>query len=193
MARLISLARRSVSSSVDGGRGPRLSGAGCRSGGGLRLPRLLGELGKRGGAGDGEFGQALAIERHARVLQPADERAVRQAVLACRRVDADDPQPPEVALLAAAADKRVLERGVDRLFRSAIQLALVGVVALRQAEQFLALGAANGSSFYTRHVRTSPICTEACARASPRPRLPPSSTRGDDASASSSCCSGCAA
>src|SRR5207245_6194623 len=58
-------------------------------------------------------------------------------VLARGGVDADDPQAAEVTLLAAPAHERVLERGVDRLFRGAIQLALVGVVTLRQAQQLL--------------------------------------------------------
>src|SRR5439155_5808070 len=100
---------------------------------------------------DGELRQALAIERDAGVLQAAHQLPVGQPVLARGRVDADDPQRPEVALLAAAADERVLERRVDRLFRGAIELALVGIVSLRQPEQLLALGAANCSSFYSRH------------------------------------------
>ena len=87
-------------------------------------------------------------------FRPLMKLAVREAVFAGGGVDADDPQPAEVALLAAAADERVLERGVDRFFRGAIQLALVGVVALRQPEQLLALGAANRSSFYTRHLKS---------------------------------------
>ena len=68
-------------------------------------------------------------------------------MLAGGGVDADDPQAAEVALLAAAADEGVAERGVDRLFRGAIQLALVGVIALRQPKQLLALGAPDRSSF----------------------------------------------
>src|SRR5262249_27673732 len=64
------------------------------------------------------------------------------------------PQPPEVALLAAAADEGVLQRGVDRLFRGAIQLALVGVIALRQTKQLLALGAPDCPSLYPRHLFT---------------------------------------
>ena len=112
----------------------------------------LREAGKRRRAGDGELRQALAIERDAGVLQAADELTVGEAVLAGGGVDADDPQPAEIALLAAAADERVLERRVDRFFRGAIQLALVGVIALRQAKQLLALGAADCSSFHTRHV-----------------------------------------
>src|SRR5262249_27907844 len=86
-----------------------------------------------------------------RVLQAVHQLTVGQAVFAGGRVDADDPQPAEVALLAPAADERILQRSVDRLFRGAIELALVGVVAFRQPKQFLALRAANRSSFYTRH------------------------------------------
>ena len=69
-------------------------------------------------------------------------------------IDADDPEAPEVALLAAAADERVLQRGVDRLFRGAIQLALVGVITLRQTKQLLALRAANRSSLDAGHLES---------------------------------------
>ena len=91
---------------------------------------LLGQRRERRRAGDRQLREALAIERDAGVLQAVDQLAVGQAVLARRGVDADDPQAAEVALLAAAADEGVLERGVDRFLRGAIQLALVGVVAL---------------------------------------------------------------
>src|SRR5262245_42673738 len=70
---------------------------------------LLREGGERGGTRDGEFGQALAIERHASVLQAADELPVRQTVLSSGRVDADDPETAKVALLATPADEGVLQ------------------------------------------------------------------------------------
>ena len=87
--------------------------AGCGVGvrGGLR------ELRERRRARHGEIGELLAVDRVARGLQAGDQLAVGQAVLARRGVDAHHPEPAEVALLAAPADERVLERGVDRLFR----------------------------------------------------------------------------
>src|SRR5437762_968271 len=113
---------------------------GLRAGAGLGgVFDLLGEGRKRGGTRDGELRQALAVERDAGPLQAADELTVVEPVLSRGGIDADDPQPAEIALLAPAPDERVFQRGVDRLFRRAIQLALVGVVALRQAEQLLAL------------------------------------------------------
>src|SRR5438132_6757791 len=72
-------------------------------------------------------------------------------MLARRGVDAHDPQPPEIALLAAPADERIFQRGVDRFFRGTIQLALVGVVPFRQAKQLLTLGPPNCSSLHPRH------------------------------------------
>src|SRR5436190_11044441 len=115
---------------------------------GLGLAR---ELGKSGRARDGDLGQALAVERDAGRLQALDELSVRQAVLARGGVDADDPQAAEVALLAPAADERVLQRGVDRLFRGAIELALGLIEPFRAAEQLLALRAADVSTFHSRH------------------------------------------
>src|SRR6185503_18256031 len=113
--------------------------------------RLLCELRKCRRTGDGEFRQALAIERDAGVLQTADELAVAQTVFARRRVDADDPQPAEIALLPAPADERVFQRGVDRFFGGAIQFALVRVIALGQPQQLLALGPPDCSSFDAWH------------------------------------------
>ncbi len=76
---------------------------------GLRRPRqglgLLGERRERRRLVDGHVGEHLAVERHAGRLEPADQLAVGEAVLARRGVDADDPQPPEVALLAPASDE----------------------------------------------------------------------------------------
>src|SRR5205809_525317 len=72
-------------------------------------------------------------------------------MLARRGVDAHDPQPAEISLLAAPADEGIFQRGVDRFFRGTIQLALVGVVSFREAKQLLAFGPANCSSFHPRH------------------------------------------
>jgi hypothetical protein len=68
-------------------------------------------------------------------------------VLARRGVEPDDPQAAEVALLAAAADEGVLERGIDRFLRGAIQLALGLIEALGAREQLLPLRAPDISSF----------------------------------------------
>src|SRR5262245_119494 len=112
---------------------------------------LLGEAGERGRARARELRKTLAIQRHPGAPQPADQLGVGESVLTRGRVDADDPQPAEIALLPAPADERVLERGIDRFFGGAIQLALVRVIALRKTEQLLPLGPANCSSLYTRH------------------------------------------
>src|SRR5262249_30045124 len=135
-----------------------------------------------------------------------------------RSVDTDHPQPAEVALLSAPADEGVLQCGVDRLLRSPIELALVGVIALGQAEQLLPLGAPDCSSLYTRHCRSPTVrlkpdttsafsressapgpqsrrvtCREASAPVSRRRARRRSSCRAASAFDASSCCSGCAA
>ncbi len=86
-------------------------------------------------------------------LRPAISCAVRHAVLAGGRVDADDPQAAEVPLLSAPADEGILERGIGRLFRGAIQLALVGEHALRAGQQLLPLGAPDVSTLHSRHCK----------------------------------------
>src|SRR3954451_15633453 len=132
--------RSSTASGLGGGTGRRTGGL-----------RLRGEDRERVRLARGEVGQHLAIERHASGLEAPDERAVRQAVLARGGVDAHDPQPAEVALLAAPADEGVLERRVDRLLGRSIQLALGLEEAFRPGKDLLALGAADGSTFDSRH------------------------------------------
>ena len=101
--------------------------------------RALASTRKRRRARDGEVGEALAIERDAGGLQAGDQLTVGQAVLARRGVDPHDPQAAEIALLAPAADERVLERRVDRLLRGAVELALGLVEPLARASSFLRL------------------------------------------------------
>src|SRR5579862_621719 len=113
--------------------------------------RLVGHGRERLRVLDGELRQALAIESDARGFQTVDQLAVRQAVGAGRGVDADDPHAAEVALLAATARVGIRARLVDGLFRRLVQLALVEEKPLRALQQPPALGAANGSSFDSRH------------------------------------------
>src|SRR5688572_3147988 len=115
---------------------------------GLGLRRYLGECcGLRGG----DVRQHLAVEGVAGRLQAPYQLRVGDAVLARRGVDADDPEPPEIALLVLAADIGVLRRGVDRLLGCAIQLALGLVKAFRTRQQLFPLGPGNCSSFDSRH------------------------------------------
>src|SRR5690606_18671287 len=109
----------------------------------LRVCRLGGldpgdELTERCRVAHRQVGELLAIELDVRGAQAGDELPVRQAVLAGGRVDADDPQAPEVALLVAPADVGVLERRIDRFLRIAIQAALVPEHPLRPGEQLAA-------------------------------------------------------
>src|SRR5207245_9126298 len=67
--------------------------------------------------------------------QARDELAVREAVGARGGVDAHHPEPAEIPLLAPAADERILQRRIDRLFRRSIELALGLVEPFRAREQ----------------------------------------------------------
>src|SRR5690606_11190650 len=57
-----------------------------------------------------EVGEHATVELDAGLLQPADKRAVAEAVHASRRVDARDPELAERALLHLAIAVRVRER-----------------------------------------------------------------------------------
>src|SRR6185436_10667376 len=113
--------------------------------------RLRGDRGKRRRLRGGEIGEHLPIERAARGFQPANELRVGEPLLARGGVDAHYPETAVLALLVLAADVRVLERGVDRLFGGAIELALRLIEALRTCKQLLSFRAPDCSSFDSRH------------------------------------------
>src|SRR3954451_134486 len=78
------------------------------------LPGFLGKTSERLGVADGHVREHLAVELDAGRLQAVHELAVRHALLARRRVDADDPEAAEVALLVPAVPVGVrvsLEQG----------------------------------------------------------------------------------
>src|SRR5205823_13461329 len=83
---------------------------------------------------DGELREHLAVEVDLRLAQPGNELVVRQPVLARGRVDADDPEPPEVPLLVLAVAVGVDERVLDLLLRVAVRGLLQPPVALRLLE-----------------------------------------------------------
>src|SRR6187397_1369709 len=128
------------------------SGAGgfrCRPG----VLCALGEHLERGRMIHSQVREALAIEADTGGLETVDELAVAQSVQPRGRVDAHDPHAAEIALLAAAAGVGIVQRLVDGLLGGLIQLALGGVEPLRALQQFLALGASNGSSLYAGHLQ----------------------------------------
>src|SRR3989442_8894925 len=100
--------------------------------------RGLGELGERAGIAEGELGEDLAVQQHARLLQGGHEARVGQPGLAARRVDAHDPERARRALLLLAVPVRERARAQDRLGRRAVQLAPAADVALRLLEDLLA-------------------------------------------------------
>src|SRR6478672_11493519 len=80
---------------------------------------LLDDLRERGGIVIGDGGQHFAVDLDLGLLQPVDEAAVGEAVVAHRGVDALDPQAPEVALLVPTVAIGVLQRLLQPLLRRA--------------------------------------------------------------------------
>src|SRR5438093_3145311 len=124
---------------------------GYRLGGGLRGPGRLHQRGERGRIGGGDLGQRLAVEPDAGPLEPRDELAVGHVVHAGGGVDPDDPQPAEVALLAAPADVGEVAGALDRLLGGAVQLALGEEVALGETEDLLPAMPALAPALDSRH------------------------------------------
>jgi hypothetical protein len=74
---------------------------------------------------DGDVGQHLAVEFDVRGLEAFDEAAVADAGVAAGRVEADDPQAADLALLLLAIAVGVLPRVLDSVFRVAKSLDLL--------------------------------------------------------------------
>ena len=66
----------------------------------------LGDAGEGRRIAHGDVGQDLAIEDNAGLLEPADERAVGEAVLASGGVEPHDPQSAQLALALLATGVR---------------------------------------------------------------------------------------
>ena len=101
---------------------------------------------KAAGIVHGEFGHDLAVDLDAGLQQAVDQPAVRQPVLAGRRIDARDPQRTELALLGATIAVGVLPRLDDRLLGGAEYLAAGVVVTLRLGEDFLVSASSNDAT-----------------------------------------------
>src|SRR4029453_5668856 len=71
-------------------------------------------------------------------------------------VDADDPQPAEVPLLAAASDVGEVARAGDSLLGRAVELPLGEEVPLGQGKDLLALFAALAAALDSRHIAVLP-------------------------------------
>src|ERR1700733_772061 len=81
---------------------------GVSSAGRQRLAGAVGKASEGVGVADGDVREDLAVQLDARELEAVDELGVREVVLARRRVDPGDPQPPEVALAVAPVAVAVL-------------------------------------------------------------------------------------
>src|SRR5574341_356477 len=114
--------------------------------------RLGDEFGEGGAVPVRQVGQDLAVDRHPGAAQAADQPAVRDAVGACRRVDAGDPQAAEVALADPAIMVGLGQRPHDVLVGHLEPAVLGAVVPSGQLENLLVASASGDSPFDPCHV-----------------------------------------
>src|SRR3990167_729188 len=99
---------------------------------------------------DGELGERFAVELDLLRLQPADERRVLRAGGSERRVQADDPERAEIALLFAAVAVGMLP-GLHHGFLCLLETrASRIVIPLSEAADF-AVPAVSGDSGFNTH------------------------------------------
>src|SRR5262249_49552240 len=119
-----------------------------------------------------EVGEHLAVDVDLGRLQAGHESRVRDVVLAASGVDANDPEPPELALARAPVAVGVPERVHDLLVRLAEVTAARTGVTLRFLEDCAAVLLATDGTLHPCHRTTSPTSAgrSSCRDPSPRPR-----------------------
>jgi len=104
----------------------------------------------------GDVGQNLTVQTIAGKLQPVDERRVTHIVDPAGRVDADDPESAELALLLFASGIGEFERALDCFLRCLVELGFGEEVTTRALQNLLAAVVTFCTPFYTGH-RDSPF------------------------------------
>src|SRR5438034_917170 len=154
--------------------------------------RLLGDLrqlAERRRVMHRQIREDLAVDLNAGLAQAVHEAVVGDLVQPRRGVDADDPQPPELAFLAPAVAVGVLRRPLDRLLGRLPQLAAPAEVALGELHHLLLALEAHDVALDARHDR-SPT-PAAGASSAPRRPAPPAPLCAGAASAWGASSSGC--
>src|SRR3974390_2706031 len=105
----------------------------------------------------GDIRQHLAVDGHARGLQPVNQLPVAQPVLPGRRADALNPQPTVLPLLHAAVALRITVRTIRRFLCRLVKPALGEEEALGPLEILLAPSPALSAAFYAWHGFTPSI------------------------------------
>src|SRR5262249_46864087 len=116
-----------------------------------------GELGKPGRMGQRYLGKDLAIEQHARFLEPGHERRVGETHLTAGGVDAHDPQRPGPPLLLPTIAIRKRAGAQNRFGGRAVQLAAAADEALGLFEDLLAPLARLGTALPPWHRSASSL------------------------------------
>ena len=109
-------------------------------------------LAERGIVVQRDIRQRLAVQVQAGRFQAVQELAIGNADFPARRVDADDPQRAELALLVLAADVGEFQPALHGLLRRAIEFALGEKITGSPFERLFPGVPPVGSSFDSRHV-----------------------------------------
>src|SRR6185437_9330976 len=118
---------------------------------GQRAFCLLDDRSERGGLGNGEIGQDLAVDLDPRCGEAGNKAAVGQPVLAHRRVDPLNPQSAKLALAVLAVAIGVLHRLVDRGLGGADGVLAPAKETLGGFQHFLVFGVGGYAPFDARH------------------------------------------
>src|ERR1035437_1435786 len=102
----------------------------------------------------GDLREDLAVHVGAGLLQARHELAVAEIMQSRGRVDADDPETAELALLLLAVTRRIDERALDLQLGDAEAVVLGAVIALRELQDSFPAILPLGSTLDARHCVT---------------------------------------
>src|SRR5579862_6140457 len=97
------------------------------------------------------FRQHLAIDRDRECVESVNKLAVGDAIGAGGGADAKDPEPAEIALLAAPVAKSVTARFIRRFLHGAVEFAFCEEKTFGDLGKLFAVGAAHSSALDSRH------------------------------------------
>ena len=114
-----------------------------------------GQVGESDIVADGQVGQYLAIDHYTRLDQATDHLVVGRAAQPCGRIDADNPQAPELTLAIAAVAIGVPHRVHSRFVGSPIEQMLAALLTLGKLEYCLVPLMGRHAPFHSRQLNDS--------------------------------------
>jgi hypothetical protein len=121
--------------------------------------RLLDELCEYLGIIICEIGEELSVDRNARFSECSDEPRIGRAILAGRRIDANNPERTEIAFACAAIAERILATFIDMMLCYGNNITAHSPIAFGGFKDFLFSALGSRKVFSSWHGIFSDFCS----------------------------------